>query len=327
MRTLPAWRYALVAALVALAFHAVAAGQGPEQVVENTVGAAPPETAASNGALDALARALANPVNRLTWVSVGADYRGYGGDLPGASDQTGAAWRVSGGMARTLPNGRHWQFRLDIPVNVDLPAWIVDFGDPIWELNRDYADFLLRQSPQVTASTGGFRSAHGHVADVGFDVGYGRAGADGRSWLVGFAAVFPSSQDQSVSRDQALLGPDLAVGFERGRGVYGARLRHLVDVSGDERFDTNETTLEATVALDLGRGWQALARPAVLRDWEADAGNEWLVPLAAGAAKTFRVGRWPFRAVGEATWYARTADRFGVEWQVAFSLTAVWPGG
>jgi len=270
-----------------------------------------------------LADELVNPASPLLRIENTLSYRSYQGSLPG-SDQ-GYAWvyEFTPVYPLAFANGRILELRATIPIVLSDYDWDVWYGDPIWELDRGYADWLLRQSPQVTPSTGRFRFAHGHLDDIRFDVAYGGIGDRGLIGMFGATLVVPNSTDISASRDQYLLGPQVVLGQRHDRGVYGARIRHLTNVYGDRRFDTNETSIEAFFTWQLGDGWQLLSRPSILCDWEADSGNRWLVPLGGGFSKTTRIGRVPLKLDAEAYYYAKTAERLGAEWQLSVRITPV----
>jgi hypothetical protein len=273
--------------------------------------------------VDEIAKELSNPVTALRSIFNDFEYRTFDGDLRGSSDQTSWIYQVTPSIPIKLDNGKNLLLRATIPFYLNQPVWEIWFRDPIWEENRSYAEFLLRQSPQVTDETGLYRRGHDHLADVTYDVAYGGVSDSGFISMFGIAGVFPTSQDISASRHQYLLGPEVALGKSTGWGVFGAWATHLVSVSGDSSFDTNETTIKVFFAYGLGNGWQIISNPTILYDWEADSGNELLLPIGAGVSKTTRFGRTPIKFEMELQKYIETPERFGPEWLFTFSITPV----
>ena len=273
--------------------------------------------------IDEIAKELSNPVTALRSIVNEIEFRNFQGDLRDSSDQTNLVYRFSPSFPFKLKNGKNILVRASIPMDFYEPEWRVNVDDPIFEVDRDYTEFLLRQSPQITDDTGHFRSVHGHLSDFTYDVAYGGVSDNGFISMYGIAGVLPSSQNISGSRDQALLGPEVAFGKSADWGVIGAWLTHLVDVAGDASFKTSETTIDLFFSYGLGNGWQIISNPTILYDWEADSGNELLLPLGGGVAKTTRIGRIPVRMEFEVQNFLVSPDRFGPKWLLSFRITPV----
>lgn len=273
---------------------------------------------------DVIASELNSPINSLFFLDTDVEFRTYSGNLPGSDDQTSWAFKFTGSYPFMLNNGKSIQLRATVPLFLDQPTWVVDFGHPIWELDTDYQDFRLRQSPWVTADSGGYGHSHDYLGDITLDAAYGGISENGFISMYGLATVLPTAQDLSASRDQWLLGPEIALGKQSDWGVYGVKAMHLTRISGEDRWDTNETTFDVFFAYGLGNGWQLVSNPSILYDWEADSGNELLLPLGGGVAKTFRAGSTSMRLAAELYYYAVTPDRLGTEWLFKLRFTPVF---
>ena len=273
--------------------------------------------------LDEIAKELSNPVTALRSIVNEFEIRSFQGSLPGADNQSNPVYRFAPSFPFQLKNGKNILIRASIPIALEEPEWRVDYGHPIWEEDRDYNEFLLRQSPQVTPDSGRFHSAHGHLSDLSYDVAYGGVSDQGFISMVGIAGVFSTSQNISGSRNQTLLGPEAAFGKVADWGIIGAWLKHLVDITGDNRFSTSETSIDLFFAYGLGNGWQIISNPTILYDWEADSGNDLLLPLGGGLAKTTRFGSIPVKMEFEVQNYVVSPDRFGPRWLVTFRITPV----
>ncbi len=273
--------------------------------------------------LNDIALELVNPVTGLRSFTWDAEYFSHQGDLPGSEDQNGSRWIFTPSWPIRLENGNNILLRLTVPINGDLPNW-----KP--EPYLDYRDFIIRKvpetEPRIDPENGGeFGYGHDHLGDIGLDIGYGGVSEGGTIGMIGLAAVFPTSEDGSGTRNQWLIGPEFALGKKSERSVYGFRLKHLVDIDGEGeqelgRLPTNETTLSLFFARSLGNGWQVESNPVILHDWDAVEGNEWLVPIGAGVSKAFRVGRRPMKLGVELQYYVVSPDRFGPEWLLKFNF-------
>ena len=282
--------------------------------------------------LQELAFDLNSPFSSLFYLDVDIQWESYQGDLPESSDQSALAYRIAVAYPFLLDNGRNIVLRAALPVEDQPPVWIVDPDHPAWQYDTEWADWLLRQSPQITPDSGAFDPgfAHGHVNDMTLAASYGGISDTGLVTAYGLVSVLPTSQDRSSSREQWLLGPEISVSKQHPWGMLGVRASHLTRISGEDRWDTNETQFEFSFAYALGNHWQFISNPTVLYDWEADSGNELLLPVAAGVARMFNVGGMPMRMAAQAHYYVVSPDRFGPEWlfQLRFSpVFATRPAG
>jgi len=273
--------------------------------------------------LDQIAKELSNPVTALASIKSDFEYHTYQGDLSEAGDQSNMRFLFRPSVPIPLENGKNILMRATIPIYVDLPAWQVPFGHPLWIQDFDYPDFRLRQAEQITDSTGEFANVHGHLGDIGFDIAYGGVSDSGFISMYGIATVLEASTNISASRNQWLLGPEIALGKSTDWGVIGAWVTHLVNITGGELYPTSETTAEIFFAYGLGNGWQIFSSPKVTYDWEADSGNELLLPIGAGVSKTARFGSTPVKMAVEIQKFVVSPDRFGTEWLLTLSFTPV----
>jgi len=281
------------------------------------------DSAAWDLTVDEIAKELSNPVTALASFSNDFQYRSYQGSLPGADHQTSWTYELEASIPIPLRNGRNFLMSATIPINLNQPVWETWFSHPLWEVDRSYADFLIRQSPQVTPDSGRFFRGHDHLADMRLDFAYGGVSDNGFISKYGVVAVLPTSQDISASRDQFLLGPEVAFGKSADWGVLGASLAHFTRVAGDNDFDTNETHMEVFFAYGLGNGWQVTSSPVITYDWEADSGNKLLIPIGGGVSKTMMLGRVPFRMGFELQYFVESSNRLGQQWLFSFNLTPV----
>ena len=298
-------------AVLALPFSGVSA------VSANEVAVSPPRTLS----VEDIALELENPVTGLRSIAWDMKYTTFQGDLPEADDQSMYSSVFTPSWPIKLNNGKHLLLRATITINGDTPGWKPDF----W---IDYPLWLVRQLPDLDETTGGFGSGHGHMDNLGFDIGYGGVDEDGVISMIGVANVAPTSDDQSAMRKQWLIGPEFAIGKLTDWGLYGVRAKHLTAIwSGDSEqnieYDTNETTLKLFFAYSLGNGWQIEANPTILYDWEAVSGNEWTVPVGAGVSKTFMLGSIPLQLGLEAQKHVVSPHRFGPDWLVNLNVTPV----
>ena len=278
-------------------------------------------TSAATSAIsvDQIALELSNPVTAVRSIAFDFEYRTYQGDLPGIDGETESKLVITPSWPIRLSNGKNILLRATIPVIGKQPLW-----QRVWW--NDYAEFLVRQRPDSRFATGEITSSHGHLDDVGFNVGYGGVNESGFISMFGLASVFPTSSDGTASRGQYLLGPEIALGKVTNWGQIGAQAKHLINIGNDDNYDpwdTKETTVKIFFAYGLGNGWQIESNPIILYDWEAVSGNEWLVPIGAGISKTILLGSLPLKMGFEIQKFVVSPDRFGPDWFLRVSFTPV----
>ena len=268
--------------------------------------------------VDEIAKELSNPVTALAVINNDFDYVFYQGSLADAADESAFNYRLQPSIPIPLSNGKNVLMRLTLPINGT---------QPIYEADDEYSPFYIRQIASTIPTDGTFDNYHGHshLGDVGFDLAYGGVSENGFISMYGIAVVLPTSQDFSQSIDQTRLGPDIALGQVTRWGVYGGRLTHLTDVSGNEVWDTNMTTLKIFFAYGLGNGWQIISNPVIAYDWEGDTDNKLFVPIGAGVAKTMKGGRMPLKMAFEVQKYIASPDSIGPDWLFKLSITPVIP--
>ena len=289
-----------------------------------SVSAKPASLSLVDLSLDQIAKQLSNPVTALASIKTDFEYRTYQGDLSEAGDQTNMRFLFTPSVPIPLESGKNILMRATFPLYVDMPVWQVPFGHPLWIQDFDYPDFRLRQAEQITDSTGQFASVHGHLGDIGFDIAYGGESESGFISMYGIATVLDTSTNISASRNQWLLGPEIALGKSTDWGVIGAWVTHLVNITGGELYPTSETMAEIFFAYGLGNGWQVFSSPTLTYDWEADSGNELLLPIGVGISKTARFGRTPVKMAAEIQKFVVSPDRFGTDWLLTLSFTPVF---
>ena len=268
--------------------------------------------------LDEIAKELSNPVTALATINNDFEYRIYQGSLPAADDESAFIYTFRPSIPIPLSNGKNILMRFGIPVNGEQPIYAV--GD------EQVSPFLIRQNASTIPTDGTFdhRHGHSHLGDIDFDIAYGGVSANGFISMYGIAGVLPSSQDLSQSIDQYQLGPEIAFGKVTGWGVYGAWLTHLTRVYGEDKWDTNMTSLKIFFAYGLGNGWQVFSNPVIEYDWEGDTDNQLFLPLGAGVSKTTRFGSIPMKFAFEIQKYVVSPDAIGPDWLFTFSFTPVF---
>jgi len=266
---------------------------------------------------DQIAREMSNPLAAFYSLAYNAEQRTYQGSIAGAGDQDNFLHVFQPVIPFLQKNGKGFVFRFAVTINPD---------QPIYDSDRDHAEWLIRQVDPTANGEGEWYRTHGHADDTTFDIAYGGANDDGFILMYGLAGILPTASDTTNARQQLIMGPELNIGKMTDWGVYGALISQMIDwreKDGKDTPDANMTTVQAYFSYALGNGWQLISNPVISYDWEADSGNKLTLPLGAGVAKTTRIGNMPLRMSAELYNYIESPDRFGPEWLFEFTVTPI----
>jgi hypothetical protein len=107
--------------------------------------------------------------------------------------------------------------------------------------------------------------------------------------VVGVGPMFslPTATTEAAETGTFAAGAGGVVVKTVGPFVLGGLLTQLwpaTDAGGAPR--TNLLTIQPFVNYNFGSGWAVSTAPLMTANWDADAGNEWTVPLGLGVTKT-----------------------------------------
>ncbi len=273
----------------------------------------------SEKTIEQLAREMTNPLAAFWRFDYEGQYRTYQGSIPGADDQTSWAHFFQFTMPFKQKNGKGWVFRFALPYFSDQPIYWVD---------RGYAEWRIRQQDPLAQGEGFWEPTHGHTDAMSFDLVYGGVNESGRILSYGITGVLPTTSDTSNGRQQLILGPAVNIGKMTDWGVYGALISQIFDVAEKRDKGTPDTiqlTIQGYFSYGLGNGWQLTSNPTITYDWKGDGGNKLNLPLGGGIAKTTKIGKMPLRMAAELQYYVASTDRFGPDLLFKFSVSPIMP--
>lgn len=102
----------------------------------------------------------------------------------------------------------------------------------------------------------------------------------------GAALLFPTATDQSLGSGKWGIGPSVALISQPKPWTFGVIANNIWSVAGDEdRADVNLMTLQYLIVYNLPGQWNINSSPIIYANWEADSGDQWLVPFGGGFGK------------------------------------------
>jgi len=243
-----------------------------------------------------IAAALSDPNTTLGTMNFQFDHVAYQGDIPGSGRAEARRMVFQPSLPYPLSDTTNLFVRPAIPVIID---------------------------QDVPEPRGGFDSEGIDLGDVSFDASIGRSLPGGIVILGGLTGTLPTATNDSLGRDQWLLGPEGAVAAVRPWGVAGLLLTQQWDVAGENDYDTNVTGGQYFYAFNLGKGLQISGSPTFAYDHEASGGNKWTFPLAIGVSQTLILGGRPWKFGIQYWHYIESPDSFGPDYQIRFTISPV----
>ena len=142
---------------------------------------------------------------------------------------------------------------------------------------------------------------------------------DGPVFGAGFMASVPTATDPALGSGKWAIGPALRALYRKGPWIVGGFGGQRWSVAGkSNRADISQLMIRGTFRRQLPKKWFLVSSPIITANWNAAAGNRWLVPLGGGVGRGFRLGgnlwaisvqgyRNIIRPTGAPTWSARMA--------------------
>jgi len=243
-----------------------------------------------------VAAELANPNTSLGVLGFPIDLVGYGGDLPGASDQNGFKISFQPSLPVPLGAGLNFFARPLVPVSLSQPV------------------------PTAT----GFESKAG-LGDIGFDAAVGKTFASGLIAIGGIVGSLPTATDDALGTGQFLLGPEALVGWVQKWGAIGALVTQSWRVTGGDASEPASITGgQYFYTFNLANAWQISAQPTWSYNHNAE-GKKLTFPLGIGVNKTVMAGTTPWKLSLQYWYYVASPQQFGPRHQLRFQVAAVVP--
>jgi hypothetical protein len=144
-------------------------------------------------------------------------------------------------------------------------------------------------------------------------------------WGVGPAIGLPTATDPVLGTEKWSAGPAIILLIQPGGWTLGLVAQNTWSFAGnDDRADVNQFFTNPFIVRQIKKGWYVNSAPIITANWEAESGQQWLVPIGVGLGKIFRIGKLPINAQMGYYNYVVKPDN-GPDWQLRAQVNFMWP--
>jgi len=144
-------------------------------------------------------------------------------------------------------------------------------------------------------------------------------------WGIGPAIGIPTATNQVLGTGKWSAGPAIILLIQPGGWTFGFTVQNTWSFAGNgDRGNVNGFYLNAFFVRQIAKGWYVNTVPIITANWEAESGQQWLVPLGVGLGKIFRIGKLPINAqVGYYNYVVKPDN--GPDWQLRAQVNFMFP--
>ncbi len=144
-------------------------------------------------------------------------------------------------------------------------------------------------------------------------------------WGVGPAIGLATATDTILGTGKWSAGPAIIMLLQPGGWTFGFTAQNTWSFAGkSDRQNVNSFYSQVFIVRNIGKGWYVNTAPIITANWNAAKGQQWLVPVGAGAGKIFRMGKLPVNAQVGYYNYVIAPDN-GPAWQLRAQLNFMFP--
>ena len=144
-------------------------------------------------------------------------------------------------------------------------------------------------------------------------------------WGVGPAIGIPTATDPVLGTGKWSAGPSVIALIQPHGWTFGFIVQNTWSFAGQsDRQNVNSFYSQVFIVKNIKKGWYVNSAPIITANWEAESGQQWLVPIGVGAGKLFRIGKLPINAQLGYYNYIVKPDN-GPDWQLRAQINLLFP--
>jgi hypothetical protein len=174
--------------------------------------------------------------------------------------------------------------------------------------------------PDVASEAGSYASGLGDIVFTAFFV----PSSGAVTWGLGPVVEMPTGGERRGSQKWS-LGPSGVVLKQQGQWTLGILANQVWSVAGNaDRDPVSRGLLQYFIVRQLGQGWYLNSAPIITANWEAESGQQWVVPIGAGGGKLVFLGKLPVNLQSQ-VYYNVVKPDIGPDWQLRFQFQVMLP--
>lgn len=206
------------------------------------------------------------------------------------------------------------------------PVIPLSIGDTGWNLiNRPVVPLVSASTPSLGLGGLDWDTKNG-LGDIVFFSLVKPPSSGNFQWGIGPTLTMDTASNDALGSGKWSAGPAAIALYSSPKLTYGALVQQWWSFSGDsDREDVSKLNLQYFLTMQFNDHWSFITAPTIVADWEADSGNQWSVPISAGVAYSFKIGKIPCRVLFEPQVYLVQPDDFGPSWNIRIAFAMVLP--
>jgi hypothetical protein len=121
------------------------------------------------------------------------------------------------------------------------------------------------------------------------------------------------------------IGPSVVILAQPDQWTLGLLANNVWSVAGSSnREDINRGLVQYFIVRQLGDGWYVNSAPIITVNWQAESGQQWVVPFGLGGGKLSFVGKLPLNIQAQ-VYYNVVKPDIGPDWQYRIQAQVLLP--
>ncbi len=115
-------------------------------------------------------------------------------------------------------------------------------------------------------------------------------------WGVGPALQIPTRTTPELGSNRLSMGPAGLIYYAGSKFSGGFVAQNFWSLGGEGANKVNMFSVQYVAYYNFSKGWYLESNSTITSNWLADPGDKWMVPVGAGAGKTFKMGKFEYSA-------------------------------
>lgn len=195
-------------------------------------------------------------------------------------------------------------------------------GGGNWVIMNRFIIPFPKTAPDLATEDG--KSISG-IGDISYTVWFAPPPFGKVTFGFGAVTIWPTASDPALGANKFSLGPSVV--------LVGSLEKWMLAAVISQWWSTGENTVDEqyvsqfyfqyVVTRFLKKRWYVTSAPINLADWTAPEGQQWWVPVGAGAGKMFNIGKQPMDLAIHGYYYAAKPD-WGPDWELRVMLKLIF---